>query len=171
MTQTEIHEVEHVLNLAQCEIRAMYNRLNILSSNVLIEVEQLLEKYQRLLNNIPEGKPRRSAKSFVGELTYRSSKDLKDDGKCFIYNQDEIVRKMAEYASQGIELPSKWVSVKDRLPDEEGHYLADTCAWSGVCEVRYFNGHWRDIEVRETIDDFVTYWTPLPPPPETSNPK
>jgi hypothetical protein len=168
MTQTEIHEVEHALNLAQCEIRAMYNRLNILSSNVLVEVEQLLNKYQSLVTNPPspvnvEGvKPKLSAKEIWLKVYELNS---------HIGLINCAVVAMEEFASQGIELPSKWVSVKDRLPDEEGHYLADTCAWSGVCEVRYFNGHWRDIEVRETIDDFVTYWTPLPPPPETSNPK
>jgi len=62
----------------------------------------------------------------------------------------------------------KWISVKDRLPKEQGYYLV-CCLWGegtlyekqGV-DLIYFRGkqHWAKHE------ECITHWTYLPKPPE-----
>lgn len=63
-----------------------------------------------------------------------------------------------------------WISVEDRLPDDEAYYLAyfshdlpsgAPYRWS---EVVYFRGKSFQTDVREHI----THWQPLPEPPEST---
>jgi hypothetical protein len=58
----------------------------------------------------------------------------------------------------------EWISVKDRLPDESGEYLAYCGECDGIC-VLYFEilktkSKWR------TNWKEVTHWMPLPQPPK-----
>ena len=68
---------------------------------------------------------------------------------------------------------SKWISVKDRLPEEVRNYL--TCNAGGVVRVCRFDGknfsyweydeeEWEDIEVTY----FPDYWQPIPTAPTTN---
>ena len=60
-------------------------------------------------------------------------------------------------------VPTKWISVKDRLPDRDGWYLA-MIKWADEATTLYFSDdYWRDIE-----DDicFVSHWMPMPMPPK-----
>lgn len=64
---------------------------------------------------------------------------------------------------------SKWISVKDRLPEPDEHkeYLT-TCEFGGTFVEGYFE---LDGEVGWWSDHFgtefpVTHWMPLPEPPE-----
>lgn len=88
---------------------------------------------------------------------------------------------------------SEWISVKDRLPDEDGKYLV-TVTYVGtglddIVEILYFfkdltrvkkYGYlsdpgchragwcWYDEECEQfDEEDSVTYWMPLPLPPKT----
>jgi len=56
-----------------------------------------------------------------------------------------------------------WISVKDRLPEEDGKYL---CVWQGMSiETGLFiNGHFRLYG--EIKDKLVTHWMPMPEPPK-----
>lgn len=61
------------------------------------------------------------------------------------------------------ENPYKWISVKDRLPEEDVRvlvYLNTTRSYTKIDTDRRFEGKW----VRWSTD--VTYWMPLPAPPE-----
>ena len=77
-------------------------------------------------------------------------------------------------------LREQWISVKDRLPDEEGKYIV--IAYNGITiDILYFykrypycnKGIRTDRPVWCGYDDYgdfevksVTYWMPLPEPPE-----
>ena len=65
---------------------------------------------------------------------------------------------------------SEWISVKERLPSEKGHYL---CRWHGVTcpegmtDVLNFDGKefpWTTIF--PSARNIVTHWMPLPEPPK-----
>ena len=57
----------------------------------------------------------------------------------------------------------EWISVKDRLPEESGEYLAYCGEYDGICvlyfEISKTKGRW----MRKWKE--VTHWMPLPEPP------
>ncbi len=73
----------------------------------------------------------------------------------------------------------QWVSVKDRLPEEDEIYIVaaddegepmDERIWGGravVC-AEYFGGSWswQDGKYEYDLTGLVTHWMPLPEPPE-----
>jgi len=71
--------------------------------------------------------------------------------------RDELQKELARY---------KWVSVKDRLPEKDGFYLA-WYTFKG-------NGHTRDIFYYNSghgasLSSAITHWMPLPTPPESES--
>jgi hypothetical protein len=59
---------------------------------------------------------------------------------------------------------SKWISVKDRLPNEDENVL--TYSSNPFYETFYIN---RLIGKDEWLYDGVTHWMPLPEPPESED--
>lgn len=60
----------------------------------------------------------------------------------------------------------QWISVKDRLPEDDGKYLC--CTRSGaIVVVKYHHfrdtGRWRTYE---SVAQSITHWMPLPEPPK-----
>ena len=58
----------------------------------------------------------------------------------------------------------QWIPVTERLPEEEGEYLAYCGEYDGICVIYYdilvTKGKWR-CKWKE-----VTHWMPLPTPPK-----
>lgn len=65
-----------------------------------------------------------------------------------------------------IEAEPKWISVKERLPEDDEHYLV-WCSDNNSCELAlYFgDGEWLTEDL-ENITRVVTHWMPLPEPPK-----
>ena len=74
---------------------------------------------------------------------------------------------------------TKWILVKDRLPDKDGCYIVTACdegcscgdgIWydTVVIESEYYKGEWSWNEngTEYDITDLVTHWQPLPNPPK-----
>ena len=74
---------------------------------------------------------------------------------------------------------TKWISVKDRLPDKDGCYIVTACdegcscddgIWYGtvVIEAEYYEGEWlwNENGTEYDITDLVTHWQPMPQPPK-----
>lgn len=58
-------------------------------------------------------------------------------------------------------MKTKWINVKDRLPDKTGEYLT----WNGIffyCEQFIVSGQYWESQIEST---HVTHWQPLPEPP------
>lgn len=73
-----------------------------------------------------------------------------------------------------IDFCGKWISVKDRLPEEYGNYLAvvdgevTECTYSGPFVKGIITG-WSTCEangLKWLHDEHVTCWMPLPEPPK-----
>ena len=59
---------------------------------------------------------------------------------------------------------NRWISVKDRFPDEDGWYLV--CKHNRVRVAEWCKDCWYN-ESDLPIDDYaITYWKPLPEPPK-----
>ena len=63
---------------------------------------------------------------------------------------------------------SEWISVRDRLPKTPGRYLSYRCDEVFIAE---FAKTWPPglLQPMEFRDSYVTYWMPLPDPPEQSH--
>lgn len=63
---------------------------------------------------------------------------------------------------------SEWISVKDRLPENDGHYIVCRTInpYQIVFEARWKEGKWMSVVQL----DYITYWMPLPEPPPLPNP-
>ena len=66
-------------------------------------------------------------------------------------------------------VPSKWISVKDRLPEESGKVLV-YCKDGYMTDVNYSAKHQQfnnyDVCAKQNEVWDVTHWMPLPTPPE-----
>ena len=62
----------------------------------------------------------------------------------------------------------EWVSVKDRLPEDDGDVLAYSSIGeeSRIYPACYSNGVWFDCVFNALATDTTTHWMPLPKPPK-----
>ena len=76
-----------------------------------------------------------------------------------------------DWAKIGMNSP-RWISVKDRLPDNASDVLA---YYDSECEIRiapvnYYKGVWYDCVFNRPLDTLgqqkITHWMPLPEPPK-----
>ena len=60
----------------------------------------------------------------------------------------------------------RWTSVKERLPEDDDHYLVWS-SYNGCAEVAMYwgDGEWLTDDI-VNITRMVTHWMPLPEPPE-----
>ncbi len=63
----------------------------------------------------------------------------------------------------------KWISVKNRLPEHEGHYLTYPFKYSFASYYHKYGrlkGKWTNDINRHEGEDYITHWMPLPEPPK-----
>lgn len=81
-----------------------------------------------------------------------------------IYDNPELVEVRNDDVKKA-QIP-EWISVKDKLPENDSHYLvfaSDTCE---VVECIYYgDGEWMTKDL-ENMTDCVTHWMPLPKHPK-----
>ena len=71
---------------------------------------------------------------------------------------------MEDMQTQRNTQPIKWISVKDRLPDEDGWYLV--CKHNRVRVAEWCKDCWYNESDLPIDDCAITYWQPLPEPPQ-----
>lgn len=62
-----------------------------------------------------------------------------------------------------------WISVKDRLPDEQGTYLVFREEPYGMITIAWYSGHengWLALDGGFYADGVLTHYMPLPEPPK-----
>ena len=60
-----------------------------------------------------------------------------------------------------------WISVKDRLPEDDATYLVYGRNGYGIAFAIYYgDGEWLTCDDLTNITRFVTHWMPLPEPPK-----
>ena len=80
------------------------------------------------------------------------------------YGNDEIADKLI---SNGVTV-QEWISVKDRLPEDDSDVLAYLSIGeeSRICPANYANGVWFDCIFDMPVTESVTHWMPMPQPPK-----
>ncbi len=64
-----------------------------------------------------------------------------------------------------LESMSNWISVKERLPEDDGYYLTFTT--EHTCEVYRYDGDGEWVtDYDDTANHDITHWQPLPEPPK-----
>lgn len=107
--------------------------------------------------------------------------DIDKDDTCFLDIKDTVEEVIALLKAKDINVPTKWISVKDRLPDAAG-YKCLVMAINKFGQKSVFTAHtgygdfeWYTTDViymnkvnRNTVSDAwtITNWMPLPEPPK-----
>ena len=116
-----------------------------------------------------------------------------DEGYTFCEADGSDPRTREDYIQYGIEpyidiggkgedhtcAPCKWISVKDRLPEEDENYIVTACdegcsagegIWYSTVVVvaEYYKGSWTwyDGGSEYSLEGIVTHWMPMPNPPK-----
>ncbi len=105
------------------------------------------------------------------ELLERAFDSFIDDPYCIPDERefaDHLIANGVTFA-EDINVPSKWISVKDRLPSDNGKYLchifdSSLNNLSFMAMVYYDRGNF--ITQSSCVTDCVTHWMPLPDPPK-----
>ena len=85
---------------------------------------------------------------------------------------DALLKDALAYIQQLEAAQPKWISVKERLPDDRGNFITkihcDNGDWIEVNTFDYMEKEWWHDAVNCTAKatDFVTHWMPLPEPPK-----
>jgi len=104
---------------------------------------------------------------------------VRGDRRCKEYNEDERTtdrscqaRLFADHLIANGVTVQEWISVKDRLPDENGYYLCEVC-FSSVSDCKSYRRmilYWEDNVWIDMPNCFKTrkptHWMPLPQPPK-----
>lgn len=88
------------------------------------------------------------------------------------FTGEELAQAYEDGYEQGRKTAMRWISVKDRLPEKSGEYLAITKSRGHYMVLPYsakhklFNSYdsSRGRELKSAIE--CTHWMPLPEPPE-----
>ena len=80
------------------------------------------------------------------------------------YSNDDIADKLI---SNGVTV-QKWISVKDRLPEDDSDVLAYSRNGEEgrIYPANYAKGVWFDCIFNTPVTDTTTHWMPLPEPPK-----
>ena len=81
----------------------------------------------------------------------------------------DTTEAVADYLLDSGVTVQEWISVKDRLPEENGRYLTANKRYDdkiGVFDLWFDGGFWYIDDVDDMFDYEVTHWMPMPHPPK-----
>jgi len=93
--------------------------------------------------------------------------DIDKDDTCFLDIKDTVEEVIALLKAKDTNVPTKWVSVKDRLPEHGKRYLIYATSEDGNehhITIAAYGGHFA-LSGRCAYWK-VTHWMPLPEPPK-----
>ena len=81
---------------------------------------------------------------------------------------DEQVQRIADHLIMNGVTVQEWVSVDDRLPEDDSDVLAYSSIGeeSRIYPACYSNGVWFDCVFNAPATDTTTHWMPMPNPPK-----
>ena len=98
---------------------------------------------------------------------------------CEFFNTEECYRRQKEIIAdnliangvtfaEDINVPSKWISVEERLPEDNSDVLAYLRIGEEgrIYPANYAKGMWFDCIFNTPATDSTTHWMPLPEPPK-----
>jgi len=111
-----------------------------------------------------------------GQLFMRMNPNVKvvENGTCVWIFFDEVNHDTMRKGWWDKEIPDDandagWISVKDRLPDEQGIYLVFREEPYGMITIAWYSGHengWLALDGGFYADEVLTHYMPLPEPPK-----
>lgn len=95
---------------------------------------------------------------------------------CYAALKHDVLELLKEQPAKDTNVLGKWISVKDRLPDDASDVLAyyDDSTESRIIPANYYKGCWYDCVFNHPIEGletgFIKYWMSLPKAPEGGKP-
>ena len=80
------------------------------------------------------------------------------------YASHDVPNVLRNIPAADVQPVPQWISVKDRLPDEDGWYLV--CKHNRVRVAEWCKDCWYNESDLPIDDCAITYWQPLPEPPQ-----
>ena len=103
---------------------------------------------------------------FLGTTNVTEKVELASQGLAYAYYEDFAVDTLA-YIQQLEEQVPKWISVDERLPENDDNYLVFTSDRNDAVIATYYgDGEWLEYDLINLIP-LVTHWMPIPQLPET----
>lgn len=106
----------------------------------------------------------------------RDIKRIPEDLRTCFFNvplATDAADAIEELLAKDTNVPNKWISVEERLPEEWREVLAYSPIHSDeknphMIQICWYigNGKWRETEYGEIVEIPVTHWIPLPEPPK-----
>lgn len=89
------------------------------------------------------------------------------EARVYIRKLENQIGELTEKVAQLEAAQPKWISVKEKLPENDDNYLVFTSDRNDAVIATYYgDGEWLEYDLTNLIP-LVTHWMPLPEPPET----
>ena len=109
----------------------------------MVDIDKLIQKYKDSI------KTYKRTLAIFGDSTYWQAQEIRKN----IENDEQIVKSLEETKA------NRWISVKERLPEQDGNYLITRLDYGEeVVDKRHYNTH------SGFVCSNVTAWKPLPEP-------
>ena len=99
-------------------------------------------------------------------LAYAYYEDFAVDTLAYIQQLENHIGELTEKVAQFEAARPKWISVKEKLPENDDNYLVFTSDRNDAVIATYYgDGEWLEYDLTNLIP-LVTHWMPLPEPPK-----
>lgn len=150
----------------QCPIRDnCWDKDNCDECAIAIKINKMQNKITRLQNRLSKKEAELEIYRGFKGCRLHQIEDAELQGRLLILDTPEKKREIEAMITEGMKAMDKWISVDERLPEDDHRVLVACRTKKGVQAVNlayYWNGTWHG----QGSMAGVTHWMPLPPVPE-----
>lgn len=103
---------------------------------------------------------------FITDISCECIQHMSKCALTYIHQLENHIGELTKKVSQFEAAQPKWISVKEKLPENDDNYLVFTSDRNDAVIATYYgDGEWLEYDLTNLIP-LVTHWMPLPEPPK-----